>query len=82
MDPMTLQDDPFEALHEIASYLGSLSKSSDRAVRPNGEEIEGYWQTDEWLSGLEEIASECARIIKLHEPPPRSEPNPTDMFAR
>ncbi len=64
-DPMTLDtDEPKEALRQIAGYLRCVTVNKDRAVIKNGE-IVGYFQTEEYLKGLLEIADECDRIIAV-----------------
>lgn len=63
-DPMTLDtDEPKEALRQIANYLRCMMMTRCRAVVREGE-IVGYYQTEEYLKGLLEIADECDRIIK------------------
>ena len=58
-EPITLENEPLTALHEIGSYLRSLSMSEDRKVIDiETNEIDGYWQTKEWLEGLLDIAKE------------------------
>ena len=64
MEPMTLDtDDANEALKQIAGYLRTVDLSSTRSVVINHEFV-GYWQCEEWLQGLLEIADECDRIRK------------------
>lgn len=66
-DPIKLPDDPLKAMHEIKGYLRSLSKAHCRAAYDShDEEIVGYWQTEEWLDGLLDIANECERILARH----------------
>ena len=66
-EPITLENEPLAALHEIKGYLRSLSKTHGRKVidQTTGE-IDGYWQTAEWLDGLLDIANECERIIEAN----------------
>ncbi len=66
-EPMTLEtDEPNEALRQIANYLRCLSMKDYRAVTNSFSsdhvELLGYWQTEEYLQGLLEIADECDRI--------------------
>ena len=66
--PITLESESLAALHEISSYLRSLSMSNDRKViEEETSEIDGYWQTTEWLEGLIDIANECDRIIEFNK---------------
>jgi hypothetical protein len=65
--PIVLPDDPRAALQEIASYLRSAR--TDRERRHFGEGFGcfdgaavGYWQTEDWFTGLAEIAAEAERV--------------------
>ena len=62
-DPMTLEDDPLKALHEIAGYLRCISFHPSRKTFGCDGELSGYSQTEEYLQGCLEIADECERII-------------------
>lgn len=64
--PITLPDDPIEALKEIGGYLATLRMDEERTVSdPDDKENPfGYWQTPEWLNGLHEIRQECRRIVQ------------------
>ncbi|MFK5914038.1 MAG: hypothetical protein QM484_06660 [Woeseiaceae bacterium] len=67
-EPIILENDPLSALHEISNYLRSLSMSNDRKVIDKGtDEIDGYWQSTEWLEGLLDIANECDRIVDVNK---------------
>ena len=60
-NPITLENDPIKALKEIAGYLRCLSTRGREHRSPDGE-LEGYWQTPEFLQGCLDIANECERI--------------------
>lgn len=67
MTPITLPDDPREALQCIGEYLRSRSTDIERGVYDPHDidtpcEIIGFWQTKEWLDGLDEIIQEITRI--------------------
>lgn len=68
-DHITLPDDPRAALRFIASYLREVRRDDARRitkiqVTPDGmiPELAGYWQTPEYLDGLDDIVRECDRI--------------------
>lgn len=69
-DHITLPDDKPAALSFVASYLRETRRDGTRAVWEHGDgrehDLRGYWQTPEYLDGLEDIARECERIVKAH----------------
>lgn len=64
MSKIQLSNDPVYALSQIAGYLRTMRKAPGRRLK--FDEINTvYWQTEEWLDGLIEIADECDRIAAL-----------------
>ncbi len=65
-NPITLANDPIEALKEIASYLTSINYSKQHEVIEKDDDGEsylvGYVQMPEYLQGCVEIVAECERI--------------------
>ena len=63
---LKLPDDPHSALLEISKYLNSIVITKERRVPTgaNEHEFEGYWQTFEYIYGLQAIASEAERIAR------------------
>lgn len=62
-DKIVLPDDPKKALLDIAGYLSSVHVGKYHEVKnPETGEIDGYWQTAEYLEGCLEIEQECRRI--------------------
>ena len=57
-----------KALEHAASYM--VTARMDRPVYEKGDdsmlrgELEGHWQTEDWLIGLRELAEECAAIAR------------------
>lgn len=79
IDPITLPDDIPAALDQVAGYLREIKRNGDRAVwtdfdgwqRPGPKgaanwQLSGYWQTPEYLEGLEDIWRECLRLKAVH----------------
>lgn len=68
LPPMKLSDDPKEALREIAGYLRSVRTDNGRKHYEKrgpeglGREFVGYWQTEDWFTGLAEIMAEAERV--------------------
>jgi hypothetical protein len=60
-NPIKLESDPIKALKEITGYLRCVS-TRGREVNTLEGELEGYWQTPEFLQGCLDIANECERI--------------------
>lgn len=46
-----------EKLEELRAYCRTVRKASDREVR-DGDEVSGYWQTEDWIDGLLELCQE------------------------
>ena len=63
-DPMTLPDEPGEAMRDAASYLRCVS-THGREVRDSEGNLLGYWQTPEYLQGCLDVAAELDRVVGL-----------------
>jgi hypothetical protein len=50
-----------EKAKDLADYALTLLMMPSRAVWEGGEYISGYWQTEDWLLGLKELAEEVKR---------------------
>lgn len=71
MSNVRLTNEAGAALSEVAGYLRTVRKGSDRKHYQNigpeglGKELVGFWQTEEWIDGLLALADEAERVSRL-----------------